>query len=268
MTGHVAVGNARLHVVDQGTGHPLLLVHGFPLDHTMWRGQMDDLSRDYRVVAPDLRGFGRSDVSCGTVTMECFADDLAALLDALRIDEPVTYCGLSMGGYIAWQFWRRHGQRLSRLILCDTRAVADPPEAVQARQDLAQRIRAEGVEPLVEAMIPKLFGQRTREQHPAVIDATKAVIRATSPEGAAAALLGMARRVDATAWLPDLHVPTLVVCGEDDVISTVAEMRQIATALPQAQWSLVPACGHMAPLEDAPQVNQLIRAFLAGCAAA
>lgn len=268
MTGSVAVGDTRLHVVDQGTGHPLLFVHGFPLDHTMWRGQIDELSREYRVIAPDLRGFGHSDVSRGLVTMERFADDLAALLDVLHIDEPVIYCGLSMGGYIAWQFWRRHGQRLSRLILCDTRAVADTPEAAQMRHDLAERVLAEGAEPLVEAMVPKLFGRRTRAQHPAVIEATMAVIRATAPEGAAAALRGMAQRVDATAWLPHLRVPTLVVCGEEDVISTVTEMRQIATALPQAHWALVPACGHMAPLEDAPQVTQLIRTFLTGSAPA
>jgi pimeloyl-ACP methyl ester carboxylesterase len=265
MIGHLAVGETRLQVVDQGTGRPLLLVHGFPLDHTMWRGQIDELSRDYRVLAPDLRGFGRSDVSCGIVTMERFADDLAALLDVLHVDEPVIFCGLSMGGYIAWQFWRRHGRRLAQLILCDTRAAADTPEAVQARQDLAQRVLAEGTEPLVAAMISRLFAQGTRERQPALIDSTTAVIRATAPAGAAAALLGMAQRVDATAWLPQLQLPTLVVCGEEDVIATVTEMRQIAAALPQAQLAVVPACGHMAPLEDAPHVTQLIRTFLAGC---
>lgn len=268
MTRYVAVADTRLHVVDQGAGHPLLLVHGFPLDHAMWRGQIDDLSRDYRVVAPDLRGFGRSAATRGAVAMERFADDLAALLDALRIDQPVTYCGLSMGGYVAWQFWRRHAARLARLVLCDTRAVADTPEAARGRQELARRVLAEGVEPLVAAMIPKLFGRHTRDHRPAVVAATTAVVRATRPESAAAALLGMAARADATGWLPEVRVPALVVCGEEDAISTVGEMRQIAAALPQAQWAPVPACGHLAPLEDAPRVTALIRTFLARSAPA
>ncbi len=109
-----------LNVIERGSGPPLLLVHGFPLDHQMWRGQIDELAEDFRVIAPDLRGFGASDATEGTVTMQQFADDLANLLDQLSVQQPVRLCGLSMGGYIAWQFWRRHGDRLSHLILCDT----------------------------------------------------------------------------------------------------------------------------------------------------
>src|SRR5437773_12119040 len=120
----VQAGNVRLNVVESGRGSPLVLVHGYPLDHSMWRSQIDGLADICRVIAPDLRGFGASEVTPGTVTMEQMADDLVALLDALQIAEPVVFCGLSMGGYVGWQFALRHRSRLAKLILCDTVAVA------------------------------------------------------------------------------------------------------------------------------------------------
>src|SRR6185295_6950543 len=120
----IDIPGARLNVVDVGKGPPILFVHGFPLNHAMWRFQIDELShRGFRCIAPDLRGFGHSSVSEGTVTMEQFADDLAELLETMRIQDQVVFCGLSMGGYIAWQFERRYAERVKALILCDTRAV-------------------------------------------------------------------------------------------------------------------------------------------------
>ncbi|HEY2411185.1 MAG TPA: alpha/beta fold hydrolase, partial [Pirellulaceae bacterium] len=120
---NVQVNGIKLNVVERGTGVPLLLAHGFPLDHSMWSGQLDGLSDRCRVIAPDLRGFGASDVVPGVATMQQMADDLAGVLDALAIREPVIFCGLSMGGYVAWQFALRHRTRLAKLILCDTRAI-------------------------------------------------------------------------------------------------------------------------------------------------
>lgn len=262
VTNTVTLSSARLNVVQCGHGKPLLLVHGFPLDHQMWQGQIVELGDEFRVMAPDLRGFGHSSDATGTVTMQRYADDLAELLDALRIDQPVALCGLSMGGYIAWQFWRRHATRLSHLILCDTRSAADAPEVAQARLQTADRVLAEGTAVLVDAMMPKLFAERTQRQRSAVIAATEQVIRSARPAGVAAALRGMAHREDATPWLPAITVPTLVVCGQQDVISTVTEMEQIALAIPDAEFVVIPACGHMAPLEDPVHVNKAIRGFV------
>lgn len=259
----VTVADTILHVEDRGTGHPLLLVHGFPLDHQMWEGQLAELSQEFRLIAPDLRGFGQSASAGECMTMQQFADDLAGLLDKLNVREPVAFCGLSMGGYIAWQFWRRHPQRLSHLILCDTRSAPDSPEAAQSRVQTADRVLAEGVTSVVESMIPKLFSQRTLRQNPAVVAATEQVMRAASPSGVAGALRGMAERVDATPWLPEIRVPALVVCGQEDAIAPVREMEEMAEAIPQAEFVVVPACGHMAPLEDPTHVNKAIRAFLA-----
>jgi 3-oxoadipate enol-lactonase len=250
------------NVVEQGDGPPLLLVHGFPLDHTMWRGQIQTLSDICRVIAPDLRGFGASSVSTATVTMARMADDLADLLDALDIQEPITFCGLSMGGYIAWSFYRRHRSRLARLVLCDTRAQADSPEAARVRRESADRVLVEGPAFLADAMLDRLFAPETRTEAPEILEATRRTILNTAPEGIAAALRGMAERPDETDLLPEIDVPTLVVCGQHDAISTVQEMCGIATRIPSARFAQIPAAGHMAPLENPRQVNDAIRKFV------
>lgn len=256
-------GDIDLHVTDVGSGPPVLLVHGFPLDHTMWRGQIDALSRHHRVIAPDLRGFGRSGVAPGTAGMEQFADDLAALLDALGVTQPVTFCGLSMGGYIAWQFQRKYAARLRALVLCDTKAAADSPEAARARGQTAAKVLAEGSAVLVDAMLPKLIGKATAERAPEVVDALRQMILSAPPEGVAAALRGMAQRPDVTADLPNIRTPALVIVGAEDAISPPAEMRAIAAALPDAEFVEVAGTGHMAPLEDPATVNAALLKFLA-----
>jgi len=260
------VNGIQLAYVDAGAGRPVVLVHGFPLDHSMWKAQIGALSESYRVIAPDLRGFGRSGVSEGTVTMQQFADDLAALLDALQVDEPVVLCGLSMGGYVAWQFWRRHGWRLGGLILCDTRAVSDTPQAAAARREMAQRVLREGPAPLVAQMMPKLFAPSTAKDQPEVVESLRRVMLKTDPRGIAAAARGMAERPEMVSKLHQIDCPVLVIVGELDVISTVEEMRAIAGAIPRARLVEIAGCGHMAPLERAAEVSAALREFLGGLA--
>ena len=259
----VDVNNIRLGVFDQGHGRALLLVHGFPLDHSMWRGQIQDLSRDFRVIAPDLRGFGRSGVTDGVVSMEQLADDLASLLDALGVSDKIVLCGLSMGGYVAWQFWRRHRSCLSHLILCDTRAAADPRDAAKARLESADRAMAEGVEFLADTMMGKLFAESTLQDRPDLVEATRTVMLETPAAGVAAALRGMAARSDSTDTLGEIDVPTLIICGQHDTISTADEMQEIARQISGSRYVEVPDAGHMSPLENPTVVNQAIRDFLA-----
>ncbi len=263
----LSVRGTDLCCVDRGQGRPVLFVHGFPLDHTMWAAQIDAISPQCRVIAPDLRGFGRSGKgdrsNSPPFTMEQFADDLAALLDALEIREPVVYCGLSMGGYIAWQFWRKYAARLRGLVLCDTRSTADTPEVVAGRRTMADRVLKEGSAPLVESTLPRLFCEATRRQRPEVVEGLRRVMMANSPQGIAAAALGMAQRPDMTASLVEIRCPTLVVVGQDDAISPPAEMRGIAEAIPGARFVEIPAAGHMSPLENPAAVSAAIVAFLA-----
>ena len=157
----ISLADIDLAVEDRGSGPVLLFVHGFPLDHTMWRWQIDEFSARYRVLAPDLRGFGSSTLGDGQVTMRRYADDLAAMLDRLNVREKVIFIGLSMGGYVAWQFWQKYADRLAGLILCDTRAVADTPQAKAGRAELAARVKSEGPQAAADAMLPKLFASQT-----------------------------------------------------------------------------------------------------------
>ncbi len=220
--------NNNTNLVDIGTGDVILFVHGFPLNHTMWKSQIEYFSRNHRVIAPDLRGFGNSNHISQLITMKEFADDLTDLLKALDISEPVTLCGLSMGGYIAWQFAKYYPESLSKLILCDTKAAADAQATAEGREQTAKRVLEEGAEFLAETMSSKLFSRTTRDKSPEVINEVKQMIINTSPAGIAAALHGMAIRPDMTSFLPEISVPTLLICGDEDLLTTPREMRSIA----------------------------------------
>ncbi|MFT5322240.1 MAG: 3-oxoadipate enol-lactonase [Planctomycetaceae bacterium] len=259
---NVTVNGITLAVHDEGNGPPILFVHGFPLSHSMWRAQLEAFSADHRVIAPDLRGFGESDVTEGTVTMEQHADDLAALLDELNVDEPVVLCGLSMGGYIAWQFQQKYPERLRALILCDTRAIADTPDGVENRKRLAKMVIENGSAAVASVMLPNLFSPATADRDQSAIDELRQTIEATSPQGIAAASLGMAERPDVTSLLPTIETPSLLIVGEDDGISPPEEMRSIAAAMPNAAIFEVPNAGHMSPLENPVAVNLVILQFL------
>ncbi len=251
-----------LHYVERGRGLPLVLVHGFPLDHTMWQGQFDGLADRYRVIAPDLRGFGASGITAGLVTMPRMADDLAQMLDGLAIREPIALCGLSMGGYVAWQFALRYRERLAKLIVCDTKVVGDTPETAANRIGLADRVQKEGPAFVAETTLPKLFAPATIEAKAPCVEGTRQVILRTNPKGIAAASRGMAQRPDVTPWLARFDMPALVLCGQYDAISKPDEMRGFAEQMPQARFVEIAAAGHMAPLEKPAEVNAAIRAFL------
>jgi pimeloyl-ACP methyl ester carboxylesterase len=259
---NIRIGEIDLSVVDRGSGKPVLFAHGFPLDHSMWQAQIDDLANDYRVIAPDLRGFGKSSATDGTAGMDLMADDLAALLDALAVREPVVFCGLSMGGYVAWQFALRHRALLAKLILCDTRAIADSPEAAAGRLKTAERVLAEGPGVVANAMLEKLFDPATAIRQPALVEETRQVMLRTSPTGIAAALRGMAARPDVSSRLAEFDLPALLLCGEHDAISPPAEMQGIAQRLPQATFVEIKGAGHMAPLEQPAAVNAAVRQFI------
>lgn len=263
----LTVNDIELNVVDRGHGHPVLFVHGFPLNHTMWQAQLDRLAERFRVLAPDLRGFGESGVTEGTVGMPQFADDLDGLLEALGIAEPVSLCGLSMGGYIAWAFVRRYPQRLRSLILCDTKAAPDTPEGAEGRLQTARDVLENGPETLAESMPAKLFAESTLQHQPQLVEQVRQMILTTDPRGIAAALRGMAERPDSTELLPGIRVPTLMLAGIEDRLTTPEEMRSMAEATPEAEFVEVPDAGHMAPLENPSFVNDALARFLAAAAA-
>jgi pimeloyl-ACP methyl ester carboxylesterase len=262
----VALADIRLLVYDKGSGTPILFVHGFPLSHAMWRGQLGALAARFRVIAPDLRGFGASEMTPGggeqVSTMRQLADDCAAVVDQLCGGKPVVLCGLSMGGYVAWQFAKHHAGKLRALVLCDTKAAADTPEAAETRRKMAEHVLKHGTGAVAEAMPGKLFAAATHTAQPAVVGEIRRTIETTNPAGLAAAQRGMAAREDVRAWLPSIRVPTLVVVGREDGISPPDEMRAIAEAIPGAEFHVIEGAGHMAPLESPAEFNQLLTAFV------
>lgn len=264
MMKRVFARNLEFGVVDQGQASPLLFVHGFPLNHMMWNAQLPVFAERHRVIAPDLRGFGSSVDTEGTVSMEDFADDLAAILDDLQVREPVVYCGLSMGGYIGWQFVRKYRQRLRGLVLCDTRAAADTPEAAAGRRKMAEQVIAEGTQPVADGMVSKALSPRTMTERPEVVAAVKGMILSSDPTGVAAAQRGMAARPDVTDQLGQIDLPTLLIVGADDALTPVDEMRRMSQAIPHARFAVIPDSGHLSPLENPRAFNAALAEFLDG----
>ena len=196
--------------------------------------------------------------------MEQMADDLAGLLDTMGIQEPVVFCGLSMGGYIAWEFWRRHRPRLAGLILCNTRAAADSPEAAANRRLMADRVLREGLAPVADAMIPRLAAEVTLTCYPERVEAVRRMIFSNDPRGIAAASRGMANRADSTSLLPQITCPTLLIAGQHDQLVPTAEMRAMAEAIPLARLVEISGAGHLAPIENPAEVNAAILSFVGG----
>jgi 3-oxoadipate enol-lactonase len=256
------VNSIHLHYDQAGNGIPLLLIHGYPLDHTLWQPQVDGLADIARVIAPDLRGFGQSDAPEGVSTMETYADDLRALLDALKVERAVV-CGLSMGGYVALAFWRKYADRARRLILVDTRAGADAPAARQARLDMVEQVKQHGSAPAADAMLPRLLAPSTYQSRPDLVESVHAMMLRQSPAGIIGAQLGMAERPDSTATLPTITVPTLVVFGAEDVITPAeTEGRSLADAIPGAKLVIIPNAGHLSNFEQPEAFNAAVREFL------
>jgi 3-oxoadipate enol-lactonase len=263
-----ALATTTMSYVDQGQGLPVVLLHGFPLDHTMWAAQINALVGVARMIAPDLRGFGKTplgmiDASRG-VSMEQHADDVAELLDRLSIGEPVVLCGFSMGGYVAWQFVRKYPERLRALVPWDTRAVADTEEARAGRIQMAENVAEWGSPRIAEMMGPKLFAAETFAKQPEVVQAVRVVVGKTLPAGIAAAARGMAARPDMTSLLPTINVRTMVVVGEHDAISPPAEMKTIADAIPEAEFVVIPDAGHMSTMENPAAANATLVRFVVG----
>ncbi|MGL6194612.1 MAG: alpha/beta fold hydrolase [Thermoguttaceae bacterium] len=249
----------------------IIFVHGFPLDHRMWLPcfpllleKFKENGTEARLIAPDMRGFGKSSVSPGTCRIDQFADDLAAFCDAVGISKPITLCGLSMGGYIAMEFARRHFQKLESLVLCDTKAVPDPPEGAQNRLKTAAALEENGQEfltKLVDGMIPKLFSEKSLQFQPELVSEVTNQMLAQPPLGLAAAARGMASRADSKKLLETIDLPITVICGEDDAISPLGEMHEIAQNAKNGRFASISAAGHLAPLENP---KEWADAFLAG----
>jgi len=253
-----------LTYVRSGEGPPLLLVHGFPLDSSMWNGQFEPLSRASTVIAADLPGFGRSGLGNGAGSIDSYADRLAELLTGPGISSPVVFCGHSMGGYVGWSFLRRHRERVGGMILCHTRSKADSATIARGRRLAAQRVTESGTQALVDDMLLKLVSKATQIGNPEVAIRLQAIMLAAGRDSVSAALVAMAERKDSTSLLAEIDFPVLVVAGEDDPITPAEEMQELANGIRGSTFRLIAGTGHISPMEQPDRFNHLVAEFLAG----
>ena len=232
----------------------LLLVHGFPLDHTLWDPQVESLRDVARVVAPDLPGFGTSTAPRTTMTMDDYADALAA-----PIDEPCVICGLSMGGYVALAFLAKHPDKVRGLILCNTRAGADDEKAREGRRASEKKVQDAGVPELANGMLPKMLTPKA----PADLRSSVQAMMARQPApGVIAALRGMAARPDRTPMLSSIRVPTLILTGREDTLIPPSESEAMARAIPGSRLLIIDGAAHLSNLEARVAFDAAVREFL------
>jgi pimeloyl-ACP methyl ester carboxylesterase len=251
-----------LHVREAGSGLPVVLLHAFPLSSAMWLEQRNGLGDVCRLVTPDLRGFGGSQLGYDEPSLDHMADDVAALLDTLGLDR-VVLGGLSMGGYVAMALLRRHLDRVSGLLLADTIASPDAEAARANRHRIADALDESGAtQVLLDDVFPALTGDTTAAERPMVLGRVRALVEDAPPAAAAWAQRAMAARPDSFDTLRTVTVPALVVAGEQDALSSVADAQAMVDALPEARLVVVPRSGHLTAVEAPDAFNVAAREFL------
>lgn len=255
------VDGAPMGYDDVGRGLPVVFIHGFPLDRTLWQPQLGALVDRCRCIAPDLRGFGETPARA-PYSMDRYADDVAALLDVLGI-ERAGIAGMSMGGYVALAFWRRHRERVRALLLTDTRAGADTPAGREGRHAVIALARERGSVAVAEKLIQTLVGETTKRQRPEIVAALRTMLERASVEGIVGASEAMLARPDSTPTLATIDVPTLIVVGDEDVLTPPAEAEALRRGIAGSRLEVIAGAGHASNFERPAAFNHLVSEFVA-----
>jgi pimeloyl-ACP methyl ester carboxylesterase len=256
-------GDAEIVYWMLGDGPPVVLLHPFPADHESWLPVAEALATRYRVILPDLRGHGESGVGEGPATMDKHTSDIVRVMDDADIGR-APLIGVSIGGYVLFEFWRRQRGRVAALGLCNTKALADGAEARAARLAAANDVLERGTEPFFETMIPRLLGKTTRETRPDLVDGALRRMRKMSPDDVAQVQRGMAERPDSVETLKTINVPTLLVTGDEDILTGVNEAELMRRHIAGSQLRVIPKAGHYSPWEQPEEATRLLRQFLDG----
>jgi 3-oxoadipate enol-lactonase len=251
-----------LSFTERGSGRPLVLLHAFPLSRRMWDRELEVWSKTYRVIAPDWRGFGESPLAANGLTMESCADDVYQLLQQLGIHQKVFLSGISMGGYVAFEFVRKYPDALQALVLVATQPIADSEASQKARYETAELVQREGSGILAEKLTPRLLGKTTLERKPEVAERVREMIRSNSPGGIAAACYGLASRPDSSSGLGQIRIPTLIVAGEEDAIITRAQADSMHQRIASSQLDVINHSGHLVNLEQPDPFHEAVSGFL------
>ena len=260
---HFSSDDAEIFYTVMGDGLPVVLLHPFPANHKVWLLAAELLAGRYRLILPDLRGHGQSGAGGGPATMEKHAADLLRLLDASGVGKAVL-AGVSIGGYVLFEFWRRHRERVSGLILCDTRAGADTAEGRANRLKAAADVEKQGPIPFIDSMIPKLLGETTRTPRPDLVERAREMMQEMSVQGIAAVQRGLAARPDSAAALKTINVPTLVLVGAEDSLTPLSEAELMQRHIAGSRLQVIARAGHYAVFEQHEAAGKAIRGFLDG----
>ena len=256
-------GDAEIVYEILGDGPSVVLLHPFPVNHEFWLPVAQSLSTRYRLIMPDLRGHGDSDIGEGPATMAKHAADIARVMDDADVGRaPIV--GISIGGYALFEFWRQQRGRVAALGLCNTKAPADSPEAQAGRLQAAAEVMERGTEPFFQSMIPRLLGKTTRERRPDLVEGALQMMREMSPADVAAVQHGMAERPDSVDTLKTINVPTLLVTGDEDILTGVNEAELMHRHIAGSELRVFPKAGHYSPWEQPETAGRLLRQFLDG----
>lgn len=255
------INGITLAFTDQGTGFPLVFIHAFPLNRTMWTEQAQILSSQFRVITIDLRGHGESDAPLWHYTLDQAADDVRSLLDHLSVRHAV-FVGLSMGGYVLFTFYRTYGERVKGLVLANTRAQADTQEGKRARFEMAQVAYKQGARAIADIMVPKLLSPATIRTRPELVQKVRTMIEGNQVSGIAGDLMAMAERPDSTPLLAQITCPTQIIVGELDLPTPPSDAKLMADRIPNARLAVIPEAAHLSNLEQPDLFNKTVRAFV------
>ena len=257
----VRSGDAEIAYEILGSGPPVILLHPFPTNHVLWLSAVQSLTSSYQLILPDLRGHGDSEIGEGPALMEKHAADIARVLDDARIRR-ATLVGNSIGGYAIFECWRRWKERITGIILCNTKAQADTPDARATRLQSAKDILERGTEPFFASQATRLMGKTTQALRPDLVDGALRMMRKMSAEDVAMVQRGMAERPDSMPILKTMHVPTLVITGAEDELTGLPEAEALHKNIPRSELKIVAKAGHYSPWEQPEEIGRLLRQFL------
>lgn len=257
----ISSGDAEIYFDIAGSGPPIVLLHPFPVCREFWIAVSEFLSSRYRLIMPDLRGHGDSGLGEGIATMAKHAGDVARVMTAAGVDRaPIV--GVSIGGYVIFEFWRQFRDRVSALVLSNTKAGADSPEAKAGRLQAAEDVLKKGTEVFFEGMLPKVLAETTRRSRPDLVDGALRMMRKMSPEDVAGVQRGMAERPDSIPTAQTINVPTLIITGDEDTATGVPEAEVMKQNIRRSEMNVVAKAGHYSPWEQPQEVGRLLRQFL------
>lgn len=257
------IGKSSIFYIDQGTNNslPIIFIHGFPFSHEMWKDQIQLTGKDYRAIAYDVRGHGKTDSGDGQYSIDSHVDDLLGLMQHLKIERAVV-AGLSMGGYIALRAIELDPDKFIGLVLCDTKSEADNNEAKTKRFQTIKEIKTNGTDVFAHAYVKNVFTNATLQNKPQVVDMIRRTIKSTRTIDICANFLALAARTDTTESLSKIKIPTLILVGEKDAVTTPANAKSMQEKIKGSKLTVIPDAAHMSNLENPPVFNEELLQFL------